>query len=196
VGSISAGELVTFTVDALPDKVFHGRVGQVRLNATMSQNVVTYTIEVDIDNADGRLLPYLTSNARFEIGRATGALLAPNAALHWSAAADQIAPDARQTLRAQSAAQSRLWVQNGPFVRPLSVTAGLSDGISTEVKGEGLREGLRVVVGEAAPGTSAQAEERNPFAPQVFRGQRPAQRQEQPASPERPGTSRGGDLRK
>ena len=48
---------VTFTVDAFPGRIFHGGVGQVRLNATMTQNVVTYTIEVDIDNSDGKLLP-------------------------------------------------------------------------------------------------------------------------------------------
>lgn len=212
VGSISRGELVTFTVDALPGKVFHGRVAQVRLNATMTQNVVTYTIEVDIDNVDQTLLPYLTSNAQFEIGRAKNALLAPNAALRWSPAADRIAPDVRQKALAKGTGQAKpraggapeqagtratLWVQDGRFVRPLPVISGLSDGVSTVVKGEGVREGLRVVLGEAAPGESAQGEERNPFAPQVFRGQRApqgqAQVQEQPANPEQPGPSRGGD---
>ena len=209
VGNISVGEPVTFTVDALPGKLFHGRVGQVRLNATMTQNVVTYTIEVDIDNADGRLLPYLTSNAQFEIGRTKGALLAPNAALRWSPPPDRIGPDVRRKQRAQAppqaglptgrapeqaGARATLWVQDGSFVRPLSVIAGLTDGASTEVRGEGIKEGLRVVIGEAVRGESAPGEERNPFAPQVFRGQRPAQGQEQPAAPgQPPGPSRGGE---
>ena len=93
VGNISAGQPVTFTVDAFPGRVFHGRVGQVRLNATMTQNVVTYTIAVDTDNSDGKLLPYLTANAQFEIGRRKGVLLVPNAALRWSPRPGQIAPD-------------------------------------------------------------------------------------------------------
>ena len=46
VGNIHEGQPVTFTVDAFPGQLFHGKVGQVRLNATMTQNVVTYTIEV------------------------------------------------------------------------------------------------------------------------------------------------------
>ncbi|MGA2082737.1 MAG: efflux RND transporter periplasmic adaptor subunit [Holophaga sp.] len=43
VGNIKKGQAVAFTVDAFPGRVFHGTVGQVRLNATMTQNVVTYT---------------------------------------------------------------------------------------------------------------------------------------------------------
>jgi HlyD family secretion protein len=195
-------------VDALPGKLFHGRVGQVRLNATMTQNVVTYTIEVDIDNADEKLLPYLTTNAQFEIGRANNAILAPNAALRWWPSTDRIAPDVRQKFRPQTSRQAptatgcapepagtraTLWVQDGQFVRPLPVISGLSDGVSTEVKGEGIREGLRVVIGEAMHGEAGQSAKRNPFAPQVFRGQRPAQGQEQAVSPEQPGPSRSND---
>ena len=54
----------------------------------MTQNVVTYTIEVDTDNSDGKLLPYLTANAQFEIGRRQDVLLVPNAALRWSPQAE------------------------------------------------------------------------------------------------------------
>ena len=46
IGGISIGLPVTFTVDAYPNQVFHGQVGKIRLNATMVQNVVTYTVEV------------------------------------------------------------------------------------------------------------------------------------------------------
>jgi HlyD family secretion protein len=95
VGSIHAGQPVAFTVDAFPGRTFLGRVGQVRLNATMTQNVVTYTIEVDTDNSDGSLLPYLTANAQFEIGRRQRVLLVPNAALHWSPRPERVAPEQR-----------------------------------------------------------------------------------------------------
>ena len=46
IGKIHAGPAVTFTVDAFPGETFRGEVGKVRLNATMTQNVVTYTVEV------------------------------------------------------------------------------------------------------------------------------------------------------
>jgi HlyD family secretion protein len=83
IGSIQTNMPATFTVDAFPGRVFHGRVGRVRLNATMTQNVVTYTIEVNTDNSDGKLLPYLTANVQFITGTREDVLTVPNAALHF-----------------------------------------------------------------------------------------------------------------
>jgi HlyD family secretion protein len=190
VGSISRGQPVTFTVDALPGRVFEGRVGQVRLNATMTQNVVTYTIEVDTDNSDGALLPYLTANAQFEIGRRKGVLLVPNAALRWSPRPGQISPEFRlqspdQRPRPEhgpeaAGVRATVWIAEGKFVRPVPVSVGLTDGAFTEVDGKGLTEGLRAVIGESTrEAEAASAAERNPFAPQIFRGQRAGQSQEQ-----------------
>ena len=50
----------------------------------MSQNVVTYTVEVNCDNSDEKLLPYLTTNLQFEVGHRGNVLLVPNAALRWA----------------------------------------------------------------------------------------------------------------
>ncbi len=69
IGSIHPGQPVTFTVDALPGKTFQGVVGKIRLNATMTQNVVTYTVEVNTDNSGGELIPYLTANLKFIVSR-------------------------------------------------------------------------------------------------------------------------------
>ena len=193
VGSLTAGSPVTFTVDAIPNQVFHGRLGQVRLNATMTQNVVTYTVEVDVDNSDGRLLPYLTANAQFEIGRREGVLLVANAALRWTPHADQMAPDRgeRPSDRRRwsggddtgdnTGTRAIVWADEGEFVRPVPVRAKLTDGTFTEVEGRGLTEGLRVVIGEGPRGAEAAAQpaERSPFAPQGFRGQRAGQGQAQ-----------------
>ena len=199
IGSISKGQPVTFTVDAYPDRVFQGKVGQVRLNATMTQNVVTYTVEVETNNDDGKLLPYLTANAQFKIGRRQGVLLVPNAALRWSPRPDQIAPAPRQTPRTPASSSSResaagfgrmgvplahgtIWIEQGRFVRPVRVKTGLTDGTLTEVEGNDLNEGLRAVVGEAtqeaAVGPSA---DRSPFTPQMGRG--PRQGQSRPDGP-------------
>ena len=67
IGNIRPGQPVTFTVDAYPGETFEGEVGKVRLNATMTQNVVTYTVEVNTDNNDGKLIPYLTANLKFMV---------------------------------------------------------------------------------------------------------------------------------
>lgn len=58
IGNIYPGQHATFTVDAFPADVFQGTVGQIRLNATMTQNVVTYTVVVNVDNEDGKLDPF------------------------------------------------------------------------------------------------------------------------------------------
>ena len=175
VGNIAAGQNVDFTVDAFPGRTFHGRVGQVRLNATMTQNVVTYTIEVDTDNSDGKLLPYLTANARFEIGHRKGVLLVPNEALRWQPKPGQTASEGskgrdrapRWDQGGDGAPSATLWVEAGRFVRPVRVSAGLTDGTFTEVEGQGLSEGLRVVTGEGIREAEAgRTDEKNPFAPQ------------------------------
>ncbi len=192
IGSISAGQQVTFSVDAFPNRVFHGKVDKIRLNATMVQNVVSYTVVVDTENEDGKLLPYLTANAKFLIGRRDGVLLVPNAALRWSPLTTRISPEARDKSRGHAgqsgpdgeggahggggAQQVRgtLWVEQGKFVRPVHVNVGMTDGVVTQVEGRDLAEGLQVVAGEttaegkgspAGPGT-----EQNPFTPQMGRG--------------------------
>ena len=94
---------VHFTVDAYPNETFVGEVLQVRLNATMTQNVVTYTVVVTTENKDMKLLPYMTANLLFEIERHEDVLKVPNAALRWKPRPKQIAPEIRaETLAAMN----------------------------------------------------------------------------------------------
>jgi len=61
----------------------------------MTQNVVTYTVEVVTDNSSGKLLPYLTANVKFILSHRKNVLLVPNAVLRWMPQPEQIAPDSR-----------------------------------------------------------------------------------------------------
>jgi len=206
VGSIYPGQPVTFSVDAFPNREFKGEVGKVRLNATMTQNVVTYTVEVNTNNDDGKLLPYLTANAKFITGRRENVLLVPNAALRWVPQPDLIVPDGRKRHHGADGAKREkeggsgsagltqphgtLWVQQDNLVRPVRVNVGLTDGAFTEVTGKEVTEGMAVVTGEFAKedkaGTSAA---RSPLMPQTFgRGQQ--QGQTKPDGPDSPGTAR------
>ncbi len=189
IGNIRPGQAATFTVDTYPGQVFTGRVGKIRLNASMTQNVVTYTVEINTENPDGKLLPYLTANVRFEIDRREDVLLVPNAALRWTPEPRQVAPDVSAEVmdRLQGGSVSQrgsatrpggsaarpsgmVWVRDGAFVRPLQVNVGLTDSINTEVQGDGLREGLEVIVGELE--TASEDSTTNPFAPRFFRQRR------------------------
>jgi HlyD family secretion protein len=95
IGKIRDGQPVTFTVDAFPGEQFKGTVSKVRLNAQMTQNVVTYTVEVTTDNDTLRLVPYLTASVRFEVDRRDDALLVPTAALRFQPKPEQMTTDAR-----------------------------------------------------------------------------------------------------
>jgi HlyD family secretion protein len=95
IGRIHEKQRATFTIDTFPNDVFVGEVTQVRLNATMTQNVVTYTVVVTTENKDMRLLPYMTANVNFEIEQHDDVLKVPNAALRWKPRPAQISPDVR-----------------------------------------------------------------------------------------------------
>ncbi|MGA2679742.1 MAG: HlyD family efflux transporter periplasmic adaptor subunit [Sedimentisphaerales bacterium] len=200
IGKIYEGQPVTFTVSTYEGQTFKGVVGQIRLNATMTQNVVTYTVEVDTDNSSGKLLPYLTANVNFEVSRRDNVLEVTNAALRWKPRAEQIAPEYQSALN-DSAEQGKgsgkkqrdpnapktqtsnykkatLWVSENGFVKPIKVLAGTSDDTVTEVQGvasqDELKEGLQVITGEQqmSGGSSGTV---NPFTPQIGRP-RPAGR--------------------
>ena len=192
IGQVRLGQTVKFSVDAYPNKVFTGNVVLVRLNATMTNNVVTYTVEVITDNASGVLLPYQTANLRFEIERKSAVLLVSNEALRWSPAPQQVAPDARaafaRSMQRKDAAtdtakdgqsasgaethnRGTVWVQDGAFVKPVKVKLGLTDGTHTEIV-DGLDEGAVVVTGDAPLQSAAPDGGSNPFAPQMFGGKK------------------------
>lgn len=106
IGRIHVGLPVRFTVDAFPDQTFRGVVSQIRLNATMTQNVVTYTVVVTFDNSDLKLKPYLTAKLDFETDKRTNVLTVPNMALRWKPRPQLLAEDVAEA-EASSASGSR-----------------------------------------------------------------------------------------
>jgi HlyD family secretion protein len=182
------GQAAEFTVDAFPGRVFHGEVFQIRYNANMTQNVVTYTVVVNTDNRNLELLPYLTANLKFKVDERPDALLVPNAALRYRPRPERIAPEDRaeqeQAQRRRdierakaggggnpASGRSTIWVEDNGFVRPVRIRTGLTDGSMTEVvevlKGE-LDADTPVVTGDAQPHGAAGGV--NPFAPKMFGG--------------------------
>ena len=61
-----------------------------------------------------------------------------------------------------------VWIEDGEgFVKPLQVKVGLSDGTNTEITGDDVKEGTKVVIGELRPEETAQGTT-NPFMPKIF----------------------------
>jgi HlyD family secretion protein len=173
VGQIHVGQPVKFSVAAFPAESFRGQVAEVRLLPSFSQNVVTYTVVIAVDNASGALLPYLTARVQFEGQRRSGVLLVPNAALRWKPPAHLAAPEARDTASAsQRGRRTVLWVLKGDLVHPIAIVAGLSDGVHTEVqpldRDVALKDGTEVVFGLIQPESEEEALAANtPFLPKM-----------------------------
>ncbi|MFO0984501.1 MAG: hypothetical protein U1E76_22700 [Planctomycetota bacterium] len=146
----------------LPGETFRGEVNKIRLNAAMTQNVVTYTVEVGIPGQPEQGGSQFTSPCEHAVrGSVSDVLLVPNAALRRTPQADQLgagardsavrAPDRHEGTAEPAAAAHRpgtLFVADGSHARPLEVLVGASDGTMSEVQGSAVAEGTAVVIGE------------------------------------------------
>ena len=147
IGLVKEGQPVRFTVDAFPADIFSGTVKQIRLEPTVTSNVVTYTVIIDAPNPDGKLYPGMTANITIVCESESGVLI-PMEALSL-----EIAPDMEQFLQEKGYAVERLkggettntaYILDGKTLRQINVTTGLSDGANIMVK-EGLQEHESVV---------------------------------------------------
>jgi HlyD family secretion protein len=83
IGRIAVGQSARFTVDSYPDQEFRGRISQIRLNATVSQNVVTYPVIIEVPNPDEKLRPKMTANVTIDVAMVPDVLRIPNSALRF-----------------------------------------------------------------------------------------------------------------
>lgn len=167
IGRIQPGQKASFTVDAFAGKRFAGEVKQIRKSAQTVSNVVTYMVEVSAQNPERILLPGMTANVRITIDRREEVLKAPNAALRFrppsaetsSAQSPRPQGAAGERMRGQgreTSARGRIYLLNakGQLIEK-EVELGLTDGISTEVRGEDLAEGMPVVIGSGSAASAA-----------------------------------------
>ena len=90
IGRISVGQEASFTVDAYPEDRFTGTVSQIRLAPVTIQNVVNYTVVIDVDNRDLKLMPGMTASVRILVGSAPKVMRVPNMALRFQPPADLV----------------------------------------------------------------------------------------------------------
>lgn len=83
IGRAAVGQPVRFTVDAYPDEEFRGRISQIRLNATVAQNVVSYPVIIEVPNPGERLRPKMTANVTIEVATVHDVLRIANASLRF-----------------------------------------------------------------------------------------------------------------
>lgn len=151
IGFVAEGAKASFYVDTYPEKSFQGKVRQVRLQPVKTENVVTYTVVVDVANPDLLLKPGMTANISVEVAFAEKVLKVPSMALRF-VPPGYAAGDSRQ----HPGTGAAVWIieeKDAKDLRRVPVATGITDGSHTEVAGD-LDEGMEVVLSSFEPSGS------------------------------------------
>jgi HlyD family secretion protein len=160
VGQVEPGQAVTFRVEAYPNESFAGRVAQVRLQAVVSQNVVTYATVIDVENPGLKLKPGMTATVTIEVARRDEALTVPAAALRFKPTAAMLAAlgTAASGPAAACAGVSNcgtLWVYDGGAIRGVAVQTGITNGTAVEILGSPVDAGATAVSAITLPAAAS-----------------------------------------
>jgi HlyD family secretion protein len=149
IGHVHEGQDVSFTVDAMPGRTFKGTVQKVRLEPTITQSVVTYTVEITTQNQDESLRPYQTANVKFTTDERKGVLSVPNAALRYTPPVENMVPEAREKYgQAQAEAEKQQGGGAAPAAAPRQPrpTSGPSTNPTGKPRGSRRSQGVVWVV--------------------------------------------------
>ncbi|CCZ09826.1 efflux transporter RND family MFP subunit [Odoribacter sp. CAG:788] len=149
IGQVMDGQRVTFSVDAYPNDIFEGVVTQVRLEATVESNVVTYEVVISAPNPDLKLKPGLTATVSIYTLEKNGVLTISPKALKF-VPDYQVAEASGVILEPvqveNPALQKTVWVKKGDTLEQKEVRLGSLLTSVVEVV-NGLQEGEEVVIG-------------------------------------------------
>ena len=184
IGEVKMSQRVTFTVDAYPNEVFEGEVTQVRLEATVTANVVTYQVIVNAPNPSLKLKPGLTANITIFTMEKPNVNTLPNKTLSLKPDTVAMRNNGYTFIRGEHngkewangggdakgvserpANKKGVWIVEGKTVTRKHITIGETDGINTEIV-DGLSSNDSVIleakaISEATPKTK----EKSPFMP-------------------------------
>lgn len=199
IGRVKEGQKVNFTVESYSDETFNGVIQQVRYSPTTTSNVVTYTVEVYVDNPDLKLRPGMTATVSIIVGEAKNALLIPSLALRFTPTLSdkemkKIFADMRKNMGgqrpqgsqgsgpgmppagdqgAQRRQMSRVWILKADgSIMPALVKTGVTDGSHSEIIGGNIKEGDLIITGTSTTATTTTNNaQRNgpPGPPMMFR---------------------------
>jgi len=166
IGDVQKGDRVTFTVDAYIDQTFEGKVAEIRLQPSTSNNVVTYTTIIETSNADMKLKPGMTATVTIYTKEADTALTVPVSALKLSIEPGQLKPPYQLVQnKVDDTAQNEVWVLKGNQVIRRPVKIGINDNTKVQITG-GVGAGDSVITSIlSTKETTTQSVGSNPFLP-------------------------------
>jgi HlyD family secretion protein len=158
IGRVAEGQDVDFHVDAFPEDLFFGRVVQVRIAPETTDNVVTYTVVIHVDNEDLRLKPGMTANVSIKTDTGKDVLRIPAAALRFKVPRDLLDTLSGDAALPDDAGSSGLrfgnvWVvRDNRLARRVLVETGITDNSRVEVVSGDIAPGDDLAVAAIAPG--------------------------------------------
>ncbi|MFD1293956.1 efflux RND transporter periplasmic adaptor subunit [Lutibacter holmesii] len=150
IGNVKEGQRVTFTVDAYLGEIFQGKVTQVRLDPTISSNVVTYTVVIKADNPDFKLKPGLTATISIYTLELKDVLTAEAKAINFKPVSETLAMynthhNLPNNANNNSNKETTLWVLGAnKSITSKKVELGASDGVHVQIL-SGVNEGDKLV---------------------------------------------------
>ena len=175
IGNVAEGQRVSFSVDAYPELEFSGKVKQVRLGATTTSNVVTYTVIVDAENPDQKLKPGLTATITIFTKELKDIITVPAQALAFTPDATLLMAYYEQNgitmteTTLQETEGKTVWTQNkSGILEQKTIVAGDKDGVNVQIV-SGVNIGDQVVTSMAEAkiekGTEVSQNSDSPFMP-------------------------------
>jgi HlyD family secretion protein len=191
IGQVRVGQHTIFTVDAFPNDTFQGKVSQIRLQPAVVNNVVTYTVIIDVQNPDMKLMPGMTANLTVYVEDRENVLKVPSRAFTYTPSSEimkkygKIPDNVKKRMASNQMGQGqgqgggmgaqankkpanmgKLWVLKKDSIVLQPVRKGLSDGQFVEVSGKNIKEGDTIVVGVSTVAKiNVETQQRSPFMP-------------------------------
>lgn len=139
IGKVKVGQEVTYTLDGYQDSVFEGKVLQVRISPTTVQNVVTYTVVIQVNNEDMKLIPGMTANVSIITNKKTDVLSVSNSALKFTPNVDGSGPKFKE---------QGVWIiDESKKPQRINVKTGAGDDEYTQIISTKIKEGDMIITG-------------------------------------------------
>ncbi len=159
IGVIKNGQPVTFTVDAYPTETFDGVVRQIRLSPTTTSNVVVYTVVIDVDNSELRLMPGMTAFVTIIISEKDNVWRAANSAFLVRSFANFLGPE---VINGATPVSHLAILRDGDVVM-VPYSKGLTTATETEIVSDEIQMGDKIIVGRMGMATTNTQQKMNPM---------------------------------
>lgn len=152
IGKIKVGQKANYTLDGYQDRIFEGEVTQVRLASTTTNNVVTYTVIVSVDNSEGLVIPGMSANVSILTSKVDNALCVPMQALKFT-------PETN----GKKYENQGIWIQTKNGLKRFDIELGVSDDNKTQIISKEIKAGDKVVI--SSNGSKKRAQNNNAMRP-------------------------------